>query len=109
MTAPWATGFCSAHQEPDPTCRICNPAVEELELTLTNPENHLPDSFDPERLQFELRETRAALRRHGIELDRLRLELHETRAALDRAMAVLKDVTGEIALIGAGCVGDVGQ
>jgi len=32
MSTPWATGFCSAHQEPDPTCRICNPAVEELEL-----------------------------------------------------------------------------
>jgi len=25
----WATGICSAHQRPDPLCRICNPALAE--------------------------------------------------------------------------------
>lgn len=25
--ADWATGLCSAHQQPDPLCHICNPAL----------------------------------------------------------------------------------
>ena len=30
----WYTGLCSAHQEPDPLCRICNPRIAQLEADL---------------------------------------------------------------------------
>ena len=30
----WATGICSAHQRPDPLCRICNPKIVRLEAEI---------------------------------------------------------------------------
>jgi hypothetical protein len=52
------TGFCSAHQQPDPECRICNPALTPRPLTPSETRQHLDGEPAPSALTQARRRTR---------------------------------------------------